>query len=676
MTRLDLTTAAGHAFVVTDAHGDIAAGSDHGLYVADTRFLSRYALRLNGSVPLLLRSGPVHHSEAHIYATNPAFGDIHAHTIECVRRRRINHAFTETISLTNRGDTPADIHLTLAFDADYADIFEVRSHVMSRPGRRHLLRTADAPIVFADLSRNQNRRTRVRFSHAPDSVRRGVAHFPVHLEPGETWTLEVRVEWSVPYPATVGPVPIAHASAEEPLTDWLRHLPTLETSDLDLHLAFDRSVRDLAALELALSSGHVIPAAGIPWYLAIFGRDALITSLQTLMLGPRLATGTLRTLAAYQARRASAFRDAEPGKMPHEVRFGALAEAGMIPHARYYGTADATPLWLLLLAETFRWTGDRNLIEELLPAAERALRWLDAHGDMDGDGLIEYHRRSRHGLENQGWKDSWDSVRFADGRIAEPPIALIEVQGYVYAAKCSMADLYDALGRPEDAARLRAEAQRLKQTVHEAFWMPDQGFYALALDRHKRPVDSITSNPGHLLWSGAVDEPYAGRVVERLMAPDCFSGWGIRTMATGMRAYNPTSYHNGSVWPHDTALIVAGFRRYGYRREAIEVADGLLAATRWFDGHRLPELFCGYDRNATPFPVDYPVACSPQAWAAGSVIHLLQQLAGVEPGPTGLLADPLPHGRNLRLKGVPFHGERHDIVADAPPPGEQARRVA
>ncbi len=665
MMRQDLTTVAGHAFVVTDALGDVAPGSDQGLFVADTRFLSRYQLRLEGAAPLLLRSGPVGHAEAHVYATNTALAAIPDQTLELVRRRHLGEVFAETIIVTNRGDDPLAVEITVAVDADFADIFEVRALLSARPPRRAVGRAEGTQMVFRDRKRTCERRARVNFSPAPAALRRGVARFPVRLEPGTAWTLEVRLEWVVPPAATARPIPIPLTPQEEPLTAWLRHVPTLESDDRDLQLAYDRSIHDLAILELALSSGHAIPAAGVPWYMAIFGRDALITSLQTLLLGPRLAVGTLRTLAAYQAARRSNFRDAEPGKMPHEVRFGALAETGEVPHARYYGTVDATPLWLILLVEVFRWTEDRDLIEELLPAAEQALRWIDEHGDLDGDGLIEYSRRSRRGLVNQGWKDSWDSVRFADGRFAEPPIALVEVQGYAYAAKRAMAELYDLLDRAPEADRLRTEAARLKRLVQEAFWLPEEGYYALALDAHKRPVDSVTSNPGHLLWSGLPDESYARQVVDRLMAPDCFTGWGIRTMASTMHAYNPLSYHNGSVWPHDTALLVAGFRRYGCLREAATVADGLIAATDWFDGHRLPELFCGYDRATTPFPVDYPVACSPQAWAAGSVVLLLQSLAGIVPTSDGLVVSPAPHGRMLRLSGVPWRGARHDVVSDA-----------
>ncbi len=338
-----------------------------------------------------------------------------------------------------------------------------------------------------------------------------------------------------------------------------------------------------------------------------------------------------------------------------------LSETGSVPHSRYYGTVDATPLWLILLGAAQDWIEDRALIDELLPAAQQALRWIDDYGDLDGDGLVEYRKRSRHGLDNQGWKDSWDGIQFADGRVAEPPIALVEVQGYVYAAKQAMAKIFEAIGLGDDANRLRGEAALLRERVHDAFWMPGEQCYAVALDGHKRQVDSIASNQGHLLWTGLLDPEHARCVVERLMAPDCFSGWGIRTMATSMARYNPVGYHTGSVWPHDTALIAAGFRRYGFDREAATLANGLIDASQWFDNDALPELFGGYDRNETPFPIDYPVACTPQAWAAGAMIMIVAELAGIAPGDLGLQVSPLPHGRDLSLSGVPFRGRRYEV---------------
>lgn len=626
----ELTTVAATTFVVSDSLGDIAPGEPQGIFAADTRFLSGYRLRLAGIEPLLLRSGPAGFAETHVYATNAEGPTLPPHSIELVRRRRLApDGVLETIEVTNRRLSAVEIPLMLFFAADFADIFEVRAisqAVLPRRASRHV---EGDELVFYDRLRGSERATRIRFSQRPNRLHRSRAYFRTELEPRQSWTLEVRVEWTIPQPRTTRPVPLREARIEQPVVEWLEGVPTPQTNDPDLHRIYQRAVRDLATLEIALDSGYPIPAAGLPWFLAIFGRDAIITSLQTLTLGPRIARGTLYTLAAYQSTEDDAFRDEEPGKMPHEIRFGELAASGLTPHARYYGTVDATPLWIVLLGEYVRATGDRTLVDELLPVAERALTWIERYGDLDGDGLIEYERRSPRGLANQGWKDSWDAIRFADGRLAEPPIALIEAQGYVYAAKQSLADLYEAVGRIDEARPLREQAARLRQLVREAFWLPGEEYFALALDGRKRQVDAICSNPGHLLWSGLVDERDARRIAARLLAPDLFSGWGIRTLSAEMLAYSPISYHNGSVWPHDNSLIAAGLRRYGLFDEARTVIESMLEAARHFDYLRLPELFCGHDRATTPFPVNYPVACSPQAWAAGSIVLMLTTLGAL-----------------------------------------------
>jgi glycogen debranching enzyme len=662
VTSQDLTLVAGHAFIVTDVLGDVTKRDDRGLFVADMRFLRRYEFRLAGTTPVLLGAGLVGNSTAHIYATNIAVGEIPPHTLELTRRQRLGRRFVDRIRIANRGLDVVDLEVTLAIDADFADIFEVRAPASARPPRRSAGRAVEGRLVFSAHGEGQ-RHTLVQFSPLPVAIRRGVARFPVKLHHNENWNLQVSVGWVVPKATTLLPVPVYLPSLQKQQNDWPPDVPILQTSDLDLLHAYRQSIQDLLRLEFSLSSGDTIPAAGVPWYLAIFGRDALITSLQTLILGPRLAAGTLRTLAAYQAVRGNAFRDAEPGKMPHEIRFGSLAENDAVPHARYYGTVDATPLWLMLLRAVYEWTGDRALVDKLLPTAKRALHWIDEFGDLDGDGLIEYRKRSHQGLDNQGWKDSWDGIRFADGTLAKPPIALVEVQGYVYAAKRAMAELYQLCGRNDEATSLMAEANRLKQMVHDAFWLPGEGCYALALDGRKRQVDSVASNQGHLLWTGLPEQHHARSVVDRLMAPDCFSGWGIRTMAASMTGYNPLGYHNGSVWPHDTALVAAGFRRYGFEREAAAVADGLLAASRQFADHRLPELFCGYSRSEAPFPVSYPGSCSPQAWSAGALIMIVTELAGIEVVREGIRVSETAHGRDLRLFGVPFRGGKCDLEA-------------
>jgi glycogen debranching enzyme len=664
MPRDELTTIASHAFVVTDKLGDVKQEKSHGLYVADTRFLSRFALLIDGSEPVLLRSGSVGPNRADIYATNAATVVVPGNTIGLHRKRTLVGAFVEEIELSNYGTEAVDFELTLEVDTDFADIFEVRGFLVEKPPQRAVGQVEAGDIVFSSQSIRHPRQARIRFSREPWSITPHRATFAVELQPTASWSVEVTLEWLIPPAETALPRPIHSAPDEQSIAGWLSDAPVLESSDVSLQAAYACSIHDLVTLELVLSSGHAVPAAGVPWYLAIFGRDAVITSLQTLPIAPRYAIGTLRTLAAYQASRSNAFRDAEPGKMPHEIRFGSLAQSDAVPHSRYYGTVDATPLWLILLAATHEWVDDRALIQELLPAAMKAMRWIDEFGDKDGDLFVEYQTRSRQGLVNQGWKDSWDGIRFADGRIAEPPIALVEVQGYIYAGKKGMADICDSLGLAEEAAALRAQANELKERVMDAFWMPKEGCFAIALDGKKRQIDSIASNQGHLLWAGLPDPGQARSIADRLMQPDCFSGWGIRTMASSMGGYNPFGYHTGSVWPHDTALIATGFRRYGFESEAVTLTNALIDASKWFEDRRLPELFCGYDRAATPFPIDYPVACSPQAWAAGAVIMMTTGLAGLALGTPDSWNAPMSTERNLRLSGVTYRGGKYDIVID------------
>jgi len=425
--------------------------------------------------------------------------------------------------------------------------------------------------------------------------------------------------------------------------EWERESTQVVTDNELFNELLNRSLRDLRALYTHTDDGAVL-AAGIPWYVTVFGRDALIASHQLLMVNTRPARDALELLAAKQGTVVDDWRDEEPGKILHEIRQGELARAGIIPHTPYYGSVDSTPWFLILYAQHFRWTGDLAFAEKLLPAAEAAIEWIDRYGDLDGDGFVEYAARSSRGMRNQGWKDSHDSVVHADGRLAEPPIALAEVQAYVYLAKERMADIYRALGRPEDARRLEDGAAELKRRFNEAFWMEDEKFFAEALDGDKRQVRSITSNPGHALYCGIVDDDKAQALAKRLLSPDMFSGWGIRTMSKAAAAYNPMSYHNGSVWPHDNALIAAGLKRYKFARSTNRVATALFDAAVQADYLRLPELFCGFTRRTPNRPVSYPIACSPQAWAAGSPYLMLQAMLGISArAHQNLLTVNLPH---------------------------------
>jgi glycogen debranching enzyme len=477
------------------------------------------------------------------------------------------------------------------------------------------------------------RTTRIRFARsAVHTAIRGdmvEAAFSVRLHPGETDVVGLSIE---PITAEASDGAADFDSSMQRLRrsydEWDRRATRIRTDNDLFNGILAQSLRDLRALCTDVKGGSVL-AAGIPWYVAVFGRDTLITSHQILTVNPGPARESLRALAARQGREVDDWRDEEPGKILHEIRTGELAGGGYLPHSPYYGTVDATPWFLIVLAQHFRWTNDLGFVKELLPAAEAALAWIDEHGDADGDGFVEYRGRSPRGLIHHGWKDSTDAVTHADGTPAVPPIALAEVQGYVYLAKTRMAEVFSALGDQERGIRLRDEAAALRRRFDRAFWLEDEGYFAMALDGEKRPVRTVTSNPGHGLYCGIVEPDRVEAVARRLFRPDLFSGWGIRTVSTSAVSYNPMSYHNGSVWPHDNALIAAGLKRYGLVEATNRIATALFEAATHRDDLRLPELFCGFVRRNPGPPVGYPVACVPQAWAAGTPFLLLQAMLGI-----------------------------------------------
>jgi glycogen debranching enzyme len=493
----------------------------------------------------------------------------------------------------------------------------------------------ESTIEFDYVGRDDlHRITRIEFGGQPDRIdvngATATAVFRMPLGPYQTKLVGLSVEPIVVEDAQPSSVDFDHAVHElrRSYEDWERESADIVTDNELFNQLLARSRRDLRALYTETADGGVL-AAGIPWYVTVFGRDTLIASHQLLLANPRPARETLELLASKQGTRVDDWRDEQPGKILHEIRQGELARAGIVPHSPYFGSVDATPWFLILFGMHYRWTGDAAFAEKLLPAAEAALEWIDRDGDLDGDGFVEYLCRSPRGIRNQGWKDSYDSVVHTDGRLAEPPIALAEVQAYVYLAKLRMADVYLGLGRPEEARRLQDAAAELKRRYNEAFWMEDEQFFAEALDADKQQVRTVTSNPGHGLYCGIVDDDKAVPLAKRLLSPDMFSGWGIRTMSKSAATYNPMSYHNGSVWPHDNALIAAGMKRYGFGRSTNRVATALFDAANQADYLRLPELFCGFTRRTPNRPVSYPIACSPQAWAAGSPYLLLQSILGI-----------------------------------------------
>lgn len=646
-------------FLTTDASGDIPERNDAGLglYTRDTRFLSRMELKINGDKPVLLRSSAEDNFRAEFLLTNRHMEEngtvrLWRESVEVRRSRFISeNVLYETVTLTNFNPKPVRLTLSIAFAADFLDMFAVRGYVPAACGR-HLPATVESrKLAFHYEGTDGVRRsTVIEWEHEtgraePD----GTVTFELSFAPAQRIDIPLAV-----YPVIDGENPVRRSREEaigrltRSYGQWMEESTQVRTDHGVYAGMYDRSLKDMRVLLTDIGHGP-FPVAGLPIFAVPFGRDSLIAALQMLPVNPKVALGTLRTMAATQGTKLDPWRDEEPGKIMHEMRYGELAATGRIPFNPYYGSIDSTPLFLVLLAEYVNWTGDLDTLRELMPNVEAALSWIERYGDADGDGFLEYKRKADGGLANQGWKDSGDSIVHENGDLGEPPIALVEVQGYVYHAKAKLAPLIRRIGRTDLAGRLEAEAAALKKRLNEAFWMDDQGTYALALDGGKRQVRAVTSNPGHLLMTGIVDAPRAAALVGKLTGPELFSGYGIRTMGAGSTGYNPMSYHNGSVWPHDNAICLLGMSRTGFLAEAGKVMDGLLAAAGQFEYFRLPELFCGYSRESGPV-IPYPVACSPQAWAAGTAAMMLQVMLGIEPDAAGgeiRLNPVLPPGMNI-----------------------------
>ena len=627
----------GRTFFISDRFGDVPRGNTAalGLYHADTRFLSRLELTVNGLRPLMLHSSTERNYSQIVELVYPIrlvdLAGERKDNISLQRLRVLSGSLYERLRVRNFGIQARRIGVHLEFEADFVDLFEVRGFERERRGDSQTPAVEGDRVVLAYTGLDgKDRTTTLRFSPAPDRLTGSDAGFDLQLKPGEEVEIEIEVTAEI---VPDRPSPRAMHEVEEDLrheyATWRKRCTRFRPSNQQLGRFLERAELDLRMLAATDEHGTEYIDAGVPWYSALFGRDSLITAYQALGVAPALAWGTLRGLAARQGKEVDNWREEEPGKILHEVRVGELARNGEIPHTPYYGSVDATLLWLIVLSAAYRWTGDLDAVRELWPNALAALHWIDGHGDQDGDGYVEYEKRSPGGLDNQGWKDSWDGVVFPDGTPVDPPIALVEVQGYVFHAKTSIARLARDLGEVDLAEQLERDAAELKQRFNRDFWMEREGYYALALDGDKRQVSTITSNPGHGLWSGVIDERKAPNVARRLLSRSLASGWGIRTLASTHPAFDPIGYHTGSIWPHDNSLIAQGLKRYGFHAEAHRVLDQLTTAGAFFPYARFPELFCGFSADEVPVPVEYPVACRPQAWASGAPLLMVRSYGGL-----------------------------------------------
>jgi len=665
-----VTLVEGQTFCLSGRTGDVSEDLPDGLFVLDRRVLSVWELWLDGHrVEPLAVDEEDPFTATFVGRGRPASGHADADVV-VVRRRRIGNGMREDLEVENHGLTPASIELALRCHADFADVFSVKEGRVEGRGEVEIMTTSAGGVRLIDRSPDATRAVEVRPSQ-PARWEDGALIWQLDLAPGERWStcLEVAV--------LVGGAELdlrfrCHSDDEEALplqrlVQWRAAMPKVTTDDDALAQVVEQTRADLGALRIFDPEHPDLPvlAAGAPWFMTVFGRDSLLTAWMTLLADHSLARGVLETLARWQGRKVDPRTEEEPGKIVHELRFGNTPGLALGGGDAYYGSVDATPLFVMLLGELRRWDPDDELLERLLPAADRALAWIEEHGDRDGDGFVEYERLNPRGLANQGWKDSWDAVRHLDGELAKPPIALAEVQGYVYAAYLARAHLALEAGDRSTFERYRDRAEALKARFDEAFWLEDRGWYAMALDRDKRPVEALASNMGHCLWTGIVPGERAAAVAAHLVGDDLFSGWGVRTLARSMPAYNPVSYHNGSVWPHDNAIIAAGLMRYGYVDEAHRIISAQLDAAAAHHG-QLPELFAGFDRTRLRTPAAYPTSCSPQAWASASPLLWLRSLLGFDPWAVRhrvWVSPRLPERiRHLRVEGITV-GD-HEIGVD------------
>ncbi|MDI3195449.1 glycogen debranching N-terminal domain-containing protein [Pseudarthrobacter sp. AL07] len=659
-----VTVLDGSSFCLTASNGDMLSGSPHGAFFHDTRYISEWNITVDDAPLEALAATALEPFQAlfigrvrgHVGSADPPL------LIE--RERIIGAGLTETITIENHLAVPNNFRLALTVNADFADLFDVKDGRAASPGPRQVRMEGDSLLVECEGA-GRRHGLAVRAPGATLEAHRLILTptIPAHGKWTQSFTATPYLDGQALISTAAYGTAEVSAEARKRLSSWRMSMPIPNLGDASVQNTILRSQEDLGSLRI-FDPGHpdrVVAAAGAPWFMALFGRDSLLSSLMSLLLDPSLALGTLQTLADHQGKEVNPATEEEPGRILHEVRLGTSTESVLGGRSIYYGTADATPLFVTILSELGRWGLETDAVRALVPAADRALAWIENYGDRDGDGFVEYQRQTEHGLINQGWKDSWDGINFADGSLARGPIALCEVQAYTYGAYVGRALMAVADNDRKTADLWTAKAIRLKEAFNERFWLPDRGYFAIALDGDKKPVDALASNMGHCLWMGIVDTDKAAQVAERLMSPEMFTGWGIRTLASTMGAYNPLSYHNGSVWPHDSTLVAHGLMRYGFIEEAQRIAYGLFEAAEHFGG-RLPELFCGLDRARFPHPVPYPAACSPQAWAAAAPIHLIRMLMRFDPAlPWNelWLAPELPKGfGQFKVDNVPFAGNR------------------
>jgi glycogen debranching enzyme len=660
-----VTLVEGSAFCLSSRSGEIDPNRPQGLIFRDTRFLSELRLRLNGNEPEPLAATTFDpFSGVFVLRGHPSKGHADSHLV-LFRRRYVGRGMREDIEISNFGEEAAFCSVEIQLGADFADLFEVKEGRVEKHGKL-TVQQENGRVTFSYTRGAFRRATFVDFSELPRIAGEHVT-YEVIIPARGSWSTCMQVtpvlDTQEITPRYVCGQPVERSTPAARLEEWTRRLPVVSSDDDQFRELLQRSTRDLAALRIFDPEypDRAVVAAGAPWFMTLFGRDSLLTSWMTMLVDPDLALGTLQTLARFQGTRVDPITEEEPGRILHEMRFGEASSLALGGGRVYYGTADATPLFVMLVGELTRWGSRREEVDALIPAVDRALAWITDYGDKDGDGYVEYSRTSDRGLLNQGWKDSWDSMRFMDGSLATPPIALCEVQGYVYAALIARSHMATEAGDHDLAESLRTRAHVLKRRFNEDFWIDrgDGGYFAMGLDRDKNKIDGIGSNMGHCLWTGIVDEEKAGAVARTLTEPGMLNGWGVRTLSESVHGYNPLSYHCGSVWPHDNAICAAGLMRYGFIAEAHQVMLGMVEASAWF-GDLLPELFAGTPRGDVGFPVPYPTSCSPQAWAAASPLLFLRTMLRFEPDFRNSklhLAPAIPEwiGR-LRLEQIPVMG--------------------